>query len=75
MSGNTDFIRFDWAIKLKRGYIREDTQAPGLQEAHEKIDYMRLSNVERHEYESFMMRVHQQNELGSTSDTRHLSCC
>ncbi len=50
-----------------RGYIREDTQAPGLQEAREKLDYMRLSNVERHEYESFMMRVHQQNDIWETA--------
>lgn len=57
----------EWFDYFKRGYIREDTQAPGLQEAREKLDYMRLSNVERHEYESFMMRVHQQNDIWETA--------
>ena len=43
---------------LKDGVIKEDTTVPGLQEAREKLNYMRMTDAERMAYEDYMISVH-----------------
>ena len=57
----------EWFDYLKRGYIREDTQAPGLQEAREKLDYMRMTREERRAYEEYMVSVHAARDVWETA--------
>lgn len=52
---------------LKDGIIKSDTQTPGLQEAKEKLDYMRMSEKERREYEDYMVSVHAYNDVMDTA--------
>ena len=52
---------------LKDGIIKSDTQTPGLQEAKEKLDYMRMSEKERREYEDYMVSVHAYNDVIDTA--------
>ena len=57
----------EWFDYFKRGYIRKDTKVPGLQEAREKLDYMKMTPEERRAYENYMVRVHQQNDIWETA--------
>ena len=57
----------EWMAYLKDGIIKSDTQTPGLQEAKEKLDYMRMSEKERREYEDYMVSVHAYNDVIDTA--------
>ena len=57
----------EWFDYFKRGYIREDTEVPGLQEAREKLDYMKMTPQERREYENYMISVHVARDVWETA--------
>lgn len=57
----------EWFDYFKRGYIREDTDVPGLQEAREKLDYMRMTPEERQAYEDYMISVHAARDVWETA--------
>lgn len=48
----------EWMAYLKDGAIRDDTTAPGLQEARRKLAYMSMSDEERRAYREYMVSVH-----------------
>ena len=57
----------EWLDYLKNGHIKDDTQAPGLQEAREKLQYMMLSNADRYAFDEYINAVRIQNDvLGNT---------
>lgn len=41
----------EWLDYLKNGRIKDDTTAPGLNEAREKLQYLMMSNEERSQYD------------------------
>ena len=57
----------EWVDYLKNGHIKDDTTAPGLNEAKEKLQYMMLSNADRHAYEEHQTAVMIQNDVLSTA--------
>ena len=57
----------EWVDYLKNGHIKDDTTAPGLSEAREKLQYMMLSSADRHAYEEHQMAVMIQNDVLSTA--------
>ena len=57
----------EWMAYLKDGIIKADTKAPGLQEAKEKLDYMRMSREERRAYEDYMVSVHAARDVWETA--------
>ena len=57
----------EWMAYLKDGIIKSDTKTPGLQEAKEKLDYMRMNEKERREYEEYMVSVHAYNDVIDTA--------
>ena len=57
----------EWLDYLKNGHIKDDTQAPGLQEAREKLQYMMLDKAARHAYDEHVNAMMIQNDvLGNT---------
>lgn len=44
----------EWIDYLKNGNVRPDTTTPGLKEANEKLNYMRMSREERLAYEHYL---------------------
>ena len=57
----------EWVDYLKNGHIKDDTTAPGLSEAREKLQYMMLSSADRHAYEEHQTAVMIQNDVLSTA--------
>ena len=57
----------DWMAYLKDGIIKPDTTTPGLQEAREKLDYMRMTREERRAYEDYMVSVHAARDVFETA--------
>ena len=57
----------EWVSYLKTGVIRPDTQAPGLAEAREKLQYYNMSVEERHAYEKHIDAVMIQNDVLNTA--------
>lgn len=53
----------EWVKYLKTGVIAEDTKAPGLQEAREKLKYYEMSDAERHEYDEHINAIMIQNDV------------
>lgn len=53
----------EWVRYLKEGIIKEDTTAPGLQEARQKLQYYSMSNAERHAYDEHVNAVMIQNDV------------
>ena len=51
----------EWIDYLKDGHIKEDTTAPGLQEARAKLLYMKMSKSERASYEEHIDAILSQN--------------
>ena len=47
----------EWMDYLKDGVIRDNTTTPGLREAREKLNYMRMTPSERRAYEDYMVSV------------------
>lgn len=44
----------EWIDYLKNGYVRPDATTPGLREANEKLNYMRMDSDERRAYEHYL---------------------
>lgn len=53
----------EWVSYLKTGVISPDTNAPGLQEAREKLKYYGMSNSERHAYDEHLNAIMIQNDV------------
>lgn len=53
----------EWLDYLKNGHIKDDTQAPGLQEAREKLQYLMLNKADRHAYDEHLNAVMIQNDV------------
>lgn len=57
----------EWMAYLKDGCIREDTQAPGLAEARQKLQYLKMSRQERVDYDRHIDAVMIQNDMVDTA--------
>ena len=57
----------EWLSYLKTGIIREDTKAPGLQQAREKLRIMSMSDKERRAYDEHMDTIMVQNDVLDTA--------
>ena len=56
----------EWLDYLKNGHIKPDTKAPGLEEARQRLDYMKMSREERRAYERHMDNIMVQNDVLET---------
>ena len=56
----------EWMRYLKDAEIREDTTAPGLQAAREKLAIMSMTEKERRAYEDYMISVHAARDAWET---------
>ena len=52
---------------LKDGIIKDDTTVPGLQEAKEKLAYMKMTDKERRAYEEYMISVQAAKDVYQTA--------
>ena len=57
----------EWLDYLKSGHIKEDTKAPGLQEAREKLQYLKMSKAERKAYDRHIDNIMVQNDVLDTA--------
>ena len=57
----------EWMDYLKSGAIKPDTKTPGLQAAREKLNYMKMTDAERHAYDEYMVSVHAANDVWETA--------
>lgn len=57
----------EWMRYLKDGVIREDTTAPGLEEAREKLKYFSMNDAERHAYDEHINALMIQNDVLGTA--------
>jgi len=63
----------EWIAYLKTGEIKDDTTAPGLQEAKQKLIYDNMSSREQAAYRSHLdAMLAQQNALGAATRTGHI---
>ena len=53
----------EWVEYLINGVISPDTQAPGLQEAREKLKYYSMSDAERYAYDEHINSIMIQNDV------------
>ena len=53
----------EWVEYLKNGVIAPETQAPGLQEAREKLKYYSMSDAERYAYDEHINAIMIQNDV------------
>lgn len=53
----------EWMRYLKKGEIKADTTAPGLQEAREKLLYYQMDDAERHAYDEHLNAVMIQHDV------------
>lgn len=63
----------EWVDYLKNGHIKDDTTAPGLSEAKEKLQYMMLSQPDRHAYDEHLNAIMIQNDVLSTAKLEGLA--
>ncbi len=57
----------EWIDYLKSGHIKKDTKAPGLQEAREKLQYLKMSKAERKAYDRHIDNIMVQNDVLDTA--------
>lgn len=57
----------EWMEYLKSGKINDNTNAPGLQEAREKLQYMMMSKAEQQSYDRHVDAIVIQNDVISTA--------
>ena len=57
----------EWIAYLKDGSISEDTTTPGLAEARQKLQYLKMSKEERMDYDSHIDAVMTQNDVLDTA--------
>ena len=53
----------EWVEYLKNGVIKEDTTAPGLREAREKLKYYSMTKDEQHAYDEHLNAIMIQNDV------------
>ena len=53
----------EWVAYLKSGAIKENTTAPGLQEARKKLQYYSMTDAERYAYDEHLNAVMIQNDV------------
>lgn len=53
----------EWMEYLKNGIIKENTSAPGLREAREKLQYYSMSDAERYAYDEHINAAMIQNDV------------
>ena len=53
----------EWMEYLKNGIIKENTSAPGLREAREKLQYYSMNDAERYAYDEHINAVMIQNDV------------
>ncbi|MDO4165671.1 MAG: Rpn family recombination-promoting nuclease/putative transposase, partial [Bacteroides sp.] len=53
----------EWMEYLKNGVIKQDTQAPGLREARERLQYYSMTKEERLSYDRHLSAVMVQNDV------------
>ena len=53
----------EWMEYLKNGIIKENTSAPGLRKAREKLQYYSMSDAERYAYDEHINAVMIQNDV------------
>jgi len=57
----------EWIDYLKSGHIKEDTTAPGLQEARQKLQYLKMDKAERKAYDRHIDNIMVQNDVLDTA--------
>ena len=57
----------EWIDYLKNGHIKEDTKAPGLQEARQKLQYLKMNKAERKAYDRHIDNIMVQNDVLDTA--------
>lgn len=57
----------EWIDYLKSGHIKDDTTAPGLQEARQKLQYMKMDKAERKAYDRHIDNIMVQNDVLDTA--------
>lgn len=57
----------EWIAYLKNGEIPKDTTTPGLSEAREKLQYLKMSKKERLDYDRHMDAIMTQNDVLDTA--------
>lgn len=53
----------EWMEYLKSGHIDDNTKAPGLQEAREKLQFIKMDKAERQAYERHLDEIMSQNGM------------
>ena len=53
----------EWIDYLKNGHIKDDTQAPGLGEAKERLKYLSMNSDERKAYDRHIDNIMVQNDV------------
>jgi len=53
----------EWLDYLKNGHIKDDTTAPGLEDAKERLQYIQMSKQEQRAYDSHIDAVMTQNDV------------
>lgn len=59
----------EWLDYLKNGKIKDNTEVPGLQQAKRKLQYLRMSERERQEYDRHIDNIMIQNDVLDTAKT------
>lgn len=57
----------EWIAYLKDGCIKENTQTPGLAEARQKLQYLKMSKKERQDYDRHIDAIMTQNDVLDTA--------
>ena len=57
----------EWLDYLKNGHIKDDTRAPGLEEARTKLQYLTMSDADRHAYDAHLDNMMLQNDVLDTA--------
>ena len=57
----------EWIDYLKSGHIKEDTTVPGLQEARQKLQYLKMDKAERKAYDRHIDNIMVQNDVLDTA--------
>lgn len=63
----------EWISYLKDGEIRPNTTTPGLAEAREKLQYLKMSKQERQDYDRHMDAIMTQNDVLDTAKMEGLA--
>ena len=57
----------EWISYLKDGQIDENTTAPGLAEARQKLQYLKMTKEERQDFDRYIDAVMSQNDVLDTA--------